>query len=458
MAQNFEITREFVQQLHEFIHISDEKSLLQLLEVLHPADIAEAFDVMSLSEVLFVFPLLNNETAADVLVELEEDDRERLLKALPSEVIAKDYLDHMKSDDAADVLSVLNVERQEEVLSKMDNMEQAGDIVALMHYDENTAGGIMAKEYIVVQENWTVDQCIKEIRRQVEEVEDVYFVYVADDDGVLSGILSLKTLLISPANRKAINLCDKDIISVKTDLDDEEVGKIMQKYDLVALPVVDSLGRLVGRITIDDVVDVIVDEAEKDYQMISGISEDVEHDDRLIDQTRARLPWLIIGLVGGIFGAIVLRNFESELAMNTALVLFLPLIAAMAGNVGVQSSAIIVQGLASNSLNIGSITKRVLKELGVSVVNGLILSLLLLGYNLITGEGYLITATVSIALFTVILFASSFGTLVPLVLNKYKIDPALATGPFITTTNDIMGLITYLFLAKVLFNAFGVGL
>lgn len=456
MAQNYEITREFILKLRELIEERDEKSCLDMIADLHPADIAEIIDILSMEEVLFLFLLLDSETAADALVELEEDDRERLLKALPSDVIAKEYLDNMDSDDAADVLAELDVERQEEVLSKMEDMEQAGDIVALMNYGENTAGGIMAKEYIAVRENWTVDECIKEIRRQVEEVEEVYFVYVVDSNNVLQGVLSLKTLLISPSKRNAINLCEKDIISVKTDLDDEDVGKIMQKYDMVALPVVDSLGRLVGRITIDDVVDVIRDEADKDYQLISGISEDVEPDDSLIVQTRARLPWLVIGLVGGILGASVLRFFEPELDLNKALILFLPLIAAMAGNVGVQSSSIIVQGLANNGLYIKSIGRRVTKELGVSLVNGLILSLLLLAYNLVSGEDYLVTATVSIALFTVIIFASVFGTLVPLVLHHYKIDPALATGPFITTTNDIMGLMIYLFLAKVLFGIFGI--
>lgn len=454
MAQNYEITREFIQQLQELIANQDDKNVILSLEDLHPADIAEIFELLDMEEVLYVFPLVAYEKAADILVELEEDDRERLLEALSSEVIARDYLDHMDSDDAADLLAIMDVDRQEEVLSKMEDMDQAGDIVALMNYGENTAGGIMAKEYIAVRENWTVDECIKEIRRQVEEVEEVYFVYVVDDAEVLQGILTLKTLLISPATRKAINLCDKDIISVKTDVDDEEVGKIMQKYDLVALPVVDSLGRLVGRITIDDVVDVIRDEADKDFQMISGISEDIEPDDSVMLQTRARLPWLTVGLIGGILGASVIRFFEADLRFE--LVLFLPLIAAMAGNVGVQSSSIIVQGIASNNLQISSIYKRVFKELGVSAVNGSILSLLLLTYNFITGQGYLLTLTVSLSLFVVILFASAFGTLVPLILHRYKVDPALATGPFITTTNDIMGLLTYLFLAKLIFGLFGV--
>lgn len=455
MAQNFEITREFIQKLREAIESGDQQLSLEFIKDLHPADIAEVFDILSIQEVLFLFHLLDSETAADVLVEIEEDDRERLLEALPSDLIAREYLDNMDSDDAADLLAELDVERQEEVLSKMEDMDQAGDIVALMNYGENTAGGIMAKEYIAVREDWTVDECIKEIRRQVEEVEEVYYVYVLDGDGVLLGVLSLKTLLISPSTKKAINLCEKDIISVKTNVDDEEVGKIMQKYDMVVLPVVDSLGRLVGRITIDDVVDVIREEADRDYQMISGISEDIEPDDRLLIQTRARLPWLVIGLVGGILGATVIGFFEPELSINRALILFLPLIAAMAGNVGVQSSSIIVQGLASNNIQVKSIARRIFKEMGVSLVNGLILSVLLLFYNLFSGQEILLTITVSMALLTVIVFASVFGTLVPLVLSHYKIDPALATGPFITTTNDIMGLMIYLFLAKVLFGVFG---
>ncbi len=456
MAQKFEITRQFVQDLRELIEVQNEKESKQRLVNLHPADIAEIFDNLNMEEVLFLFQLLEGEQAADVLVEIEEDDRERLLRALPSDVIAREYLDKMDSDDAADVLGDMDEERQEEVLSKMDDVEQAGDIVDLLHYEEDTAGGIMAKEYITVREEWTVDQCIKEIRRQVEEVEEVYFVYVLDNDDKLLGILSLKTLLISPANRKAINLCEKEIISVKTDMEDEEVGKIMQKYDLVVLPVVDSLGRLVGRITIDDVVDVIREEAEKDYQMISGISEDVEPDDSLLVQTRARLPWLVIGLIGGVLGAAVIRVFEPELAKISGLILFLPLIAAMAGNVGVQSSSIIVQGLASNRLQVKSLAKQIAREMGVSLVNGLVLSILLLLYNLVAFDNIMVTVTVSIALFTVIIFASIFGALIPLLLHKRNIDPALATGPFITTINDIMGLLIYLSLAKVLFEVFNV--
>lgn len=457
MQKQIEVTRDLIISLREVIELQEEKKALELIIDLHSADIAEVFEIMSMEEVIFLFLLLDPEVAADVTAELEEDDREKLLKALPSEVIAKQILDKMESDDAADVLGDMDEHRQEEVLSQMEDVEQAGDIVDLLNYEENTAGGLMAKEYIKVSENWTVDQCIKEIRRQVEEVEDVYFVYVVDEDEKLLGILSLKTLLISPSNRKAINLCEKDILSVKTDMPDEDVAKFMQKYDLVAVPVIDSIGRLLGRITIDDVVDVITGEAEKDYQLISGITEGVESDDRLWVQSRARLPWLVIGLLGGILGAMVIRGFEEELDRFTNLVWFLPLIAAMAGNVGVQSSSIVVQGLASKTLNIKGTGRRLLKELGVGLANGLILSALMLLFNIVMKNGDFLTFTVSFSLFAVVIFASIFGTLVPLILDRYKIDPALATGPFITTTNDIMGLLIYLYMAKLLFDVFPVG-
>ncbi len=456
MQKLVEITKEFILNLREVIDNKDEKQALSLITELHPADIAEIFEILNIEEVSFLFLILDHELAADVMAELEEDDRDRLLRSLPSDVIAKQILDKMDSDDAADLLGDMDEHRQEEVLSQMEDVGQAGDIVDLLNYREDTAGGLMAKEYIKVRENWTVDECIREIRRKVEEVEEVYFVYVVDDADKLLGTLSLKTLIISPSNRKAVNLCEKDILSVKTDMPSEDVANFMHKYDLVAVPVIDSIERLVGRITIDDVVDVMREEAEKDYQMISGITEDVESDDRLWVQSRARLPWLLIGLIGGILGAVVIGIFEEELYTFKGLILFLPLIAAMAGNVGVQSSSIVVQGLAGNTLNIRSSGRRLFKEFGVGLLNGFILSSLMLLYNLIRHQGSFLTLTVSLALFAVVIFASVFGTLVPLILDRFKIDPALATGPFITTTNDITGLLIYLTMAKLLFRVFGI--
>ena len=457
MVQNVVITREFLENFHRIAEVRDADQAKILMAELHPADLADLFETLELEEVSFLFGLLDGEKSGDVLVEMEDEERIDLLESLPSDVIARQIMDNIDSDDAADILADLKEHVQEEVLSKMEDVEQAGDIVDLLHYDENTAGGLMAKEMISVMEDWTVDRCIKEIRKQIEEVDEVYFVYVTNKDNRFRGILSLKNLLISPANRKAIDICDEEVISVKTDMDSEEVAKVMERYDLVALPVVDEIGRLVGRITIDDVVDVIREEAEKDYQMAAGISEDIEHSDRIMLQTRARLPWLLVGLVGGMLGALVIRFYEPELIKFAGLILFLPLIAAMAGNVGVQASSIVVQGLASNAMDFKGTGRRLLRELGVAFINGFILSALILVFNLIMKQSLLVTLTVSFSLIAVILFASTFGTLVPLLLNRYKIDPALATGPFITTTNDIMGLLIYFTMAKILFGILGGG-
>jgi len=455
MARNVSLSREFIENFHLIAEKRDENQARLIMEELHPADLAALFETLSEEDVLYIFRLLDGERAADVLVEMEDEERIRLLESLPSEVIARQILDNIDSDDAADILADLAEERQEEVLAQMEDIEQAGDIVDLLHYDEDSAGGLMAKEFIMVKEDWTVDECIKQIRKQIEEVDEVYFVYVVDKDDKFKGVLALKTLLVSASNKQARDLCNFDVISVKTDMKSEEVAKIMEKYDLVVLPVVESIGRLVGRITIDDVVDVIREEAERDYQMISGISEDIESSDRILLQSRARLPWLLVGLVGGILGAVVIRLFEPQLASYTGLVLFLPLIAAMAGNVGVQASSIVVQGLASNTLEFKGTGKRLLRELGVSSLNGVILSILIFVFNLIMDTNLLVTLSVSLALFAVIIFASTFGTLVPLLLNRYRIDPALATGPFITTTNDIMGLLIYFTMARILFGIVG---
>jgi magnesium transporter len=310
----------------------------------------------------------------------------------------------------------------------------------------------MAKELIKVNINWNIPTCIREMRKQAADVDEVYYVYVVDDDDILYGLLSLKRLLLASPKASIKNIYTADIISVKTDTHREEVANIMEKYDLVALPVLDSINRLMGRITIDDVVDVIREEAERDYQLASGIAEDVEPSDNALLLTRARIPWLFIGLIGGIVAAIVLGRYENDLGMYPEMAFFIPLIAAMGGNVGVQSSAIIVQGIAANTIGIESTGRKLLKELTVALINGTVLSTLMLGYNLIRQESLALTATVSISLFSVILFASLFGTFIPLVLDRFKIDPALATGPFITTLNDIVGLAIYLMMGRYMYG------
>lgn len=448
----FELTREYIDDLKVVIEQKNEAEAIALMEELHPADIAEIYDELSIDEAKFLYLLLDGDTAADVLAELEEDDRDRFVKALPAEVVAKKFIDKMDSDDAADVIGGLSDEKQEEILSHIEDIEQAGDIVDLLHYDEDTAGGLMAKELVIVNENWTVLTCLRELSRQAEDIDEIYYVYVVDDDGILKGTLSLKKMILSPTSAKIINIYQPDVMSVHTDEEDEEVAHIMEKYDLVAIPVVDSIGRLMGRITIDDVVDVIRDEAEKDYQMASGLAEDVEASDSIILQTRARLPWLVIGLIGGIFAAMVIHRYEGAIDVNPALAIFIPLITAMAGNVGVQSSAIIVQGIASNSLGFESVFSRLMRELGGAMINGLTCSLLLFVSSYFYYGEFTLTIAVSVALFAVIIFAAIAGTLIPLMLNKAKIDPALATGPFITTLNDIVGIFIYLAIGVYFFS------
>jgi magnesium transporter len=264
----------------------------------------------------------------------------------------------------------------------------------------------------------------------------------------LKGTLSLKKLLFSNAKTIMSDIMKSDIIMINANKDQEDVANVMNKYDLVALPVVNELGQLIGRITADDVMDIMKEEAEKDYQMASGILDDVESNDSIIEITKARLPWLLIGLIGGLFGAKVIGVFDIE--KNYEMAFFIPLIAAMGGNIGVQSAAIVVQGLAGGSVSIISIWSRLLKELGVAVVNGSICSLIILIATYTLGYDMAMSITVSISLFAVIIFAALFGTFVPLTLDKYDIDPALATGPFITTINDILGLLIYFLIGQII--------
>ncbi|RPI44621.1 MAG: magnesium transporter [Bacteroidetes bacterium] len=449
-----ELTREYVNELRSIIEQKNDEAALAKLEDLHPADIAAIYEGLTIEEARYLYLLLDPEKASDVLVELEENDREKFLAALPPDVIATQFIHHMDSDDAADVIGDLTEEKKQEVLLHIDDMEQAGDIVDLLSYDEDSAGGLMAKELIRVNENWGVATCIREMRRQAQDVDEIYYIYVVNDDNILLGILSLKSLLLASASAKVKDLYEKEVRWVRTDTPSEEVAQIMEKYDLVVVPVTDSIGRLLGRITIDDVVDVIRDEAERDYQLASGITTDVETTDSAVRLSRARLPWLIIGLLGGIVVAAVIGRFEEDIQINPEMAFFIPLIAAMAGNVGIQSSAIIVQGIASNSLGLESTYRKLVKELVVGILNGLILAGLLFLYNFFISKNLALTFTVSSSLLVVIVFAALFGTMIPLLLNRMKFDPALATGPFITTMNDIMGLFIYFLMGRILYAVF----
>jgi magnesium transporter len=449
---NFEINKEYIENLKAVIKEGNESEALSLISSLHAADIADIYDELNIEEAKFLYLLLDGEKAADVLIELEDDDRQRFLKILPSEVIARQFIDNMDSDDAADIIGELEEELQEEVLSHINDLEQAGDIVDLLNYDEDSAGGLMAKELIVVNEEWSMPTCLKEMRKQAVEVDEVYYIYVVNTDKVLTGVLPLKKMLLSPSVSKVKHVMKKDPISVRTDTSSEEVANIIERYDLVALPVVDSIGRLMGRITVDDVVDVIREEAERDYQMASGISHDVEASDKIVRLTRARIPWLLIGLFGGICSALVIGTFEGILHLDYRIAFFIPLIAAMGGNVGIQSSAIIVQDIASGINVFDKTLIKLGKEVSVALINAVILSSIIFTYNWFSNGDFYFTLSVSLALFFVIIFASLSGTIVPLTLHKLKVDPALATGPFITTMNDIIGMMIYMRICMYFFG------
>ncbi len=448
----FELNREFIDELKSLIEQEASEAILSKLEGLHPTEIAEVMDELNMDEAKYLYLQLDGEKASDVLVEIPENERRRFLKVLPPELIARQFIEYMDSDDAADVVGDLEDDMKEAVLQEIEDKEQAGDIADLLEYDDDSAGGLMAKELIKVNENWTVQTSLKEISKQAEDIDEIYYVYVVDDGEFLKGILSLKKLILNSTQSKIKNLVEDEIHSVKTDASQEEVAQMMERFDLVAVPVVDHIGRLKGRITIDDVVDVIREEAERDYQMVSGITGDVESGDRVWNLTRARLPWLLIGLIGGILGARVLGANEAALSEIKGIAFFIPLIAAMAGNVGVQSSSIVVQTIASGARDFDTFGKKLLKELAVGLITAFVFSSLIFSYNFFFGDSMNLTWAVSISLFIVIVFASLFGTTIPLVLNKLKIDPALATGPFITTMNDILGLIMYMMIAKLFFN------
>jgi magnesium transporter len=438
---DIQITSDFVESVKTRVDEADFSALFQELKSIHPADLADLINQLPENNKLALINLFGSELQSDIVAELEEDERENLLDALSPQEIAEKVVDHMESDDAADLIAELPDQKKEEVIKALSDEDQAIDILDLLNYPQDTAGALMAKELIKVNVKWTIDQCVVALRKQAEEVEKIHTVYAIDDQEKLIGRITLKHLLLSPAETLAKEIVDRSVRTVLASADETEVIQKMEKYDMVVLPVVDELNRLLGRITIDDVVDVMKEEAEKDYQMASGISENVEYSDSIYQMTKARFPWLLIGLAGGVAGAKVIGVF-GVIEKAPILAYFMPLIAAMGGNVGVQSSAIVVQSIANNSLQ-GSVLSKLSKELGVGLLNGVLCGLILLLYNLIFSSDLSLSLAVSTSLFFVIIVAAILGTWIPLVLNHFKIDPALATGPFITTANDVVGLLLY---------------
>jgi magnesium transporter len=449
-----EYTDEYLEHIRSIIKSNNADDARAELATLHPADIAELYQNLELDEAEYLYRLLDEDTAADVLMELDEDDRLKLLSAMPAEQIAK-QIDHLETDDAVDLIQQLDEEDREEILSHIDDVEQAGDIVDLLKYDEDTAGGLMGTEMIVVNENWSMPECIKQMRMQAEDMDEIYYVYVVDDDERLTGVLPLKKLITHPSVSKIKHVMEVDPVSVKDDTPIDEVALDFEKYDIVAMPVVDSIGRLLGRITVDDVMDEVRESSERDYQLASGISSDVDADDSILAQVKARIPWLLIGIVSGILASVILGTFEAKIQAVTALALFIPIIGGTGGNVGVQSSAIVVQSLANGTLEVKEFTKQLGKEVLIGLLNASIISAVIFVYNLIMlPDCFAVTISVAVSLFVVVMFATILGTVVPLTLEKLHINPALATGPFIQISNDLVGLIIYVYVSTFFLSVF----
>lgn len=445
---DFKISKGFFKELKKFIRSKNKTELEILLHDMHHADIAEILEKLNFKSAIYLFKVLDSEKTAEILLELNEDLREKILDRLSPKEIAEE-LDELETNDAADIIAELSSIKKDQVISELLDEEHAKDIVDLLRYPQNTAGGLMHKELVKVNENWNVLNCMKEMRIQAKNISRVHSIYVVDDENLLLGRLSLKDLLTTSTKTPIREVYIKKLNFVNIETEDVEVARIMQKYDLEAIPVVDELGSLVGRITIDDIVDVITDEANEDYQLAAGITQDVEASDSILELTKARLPWLLIGMVIEIIASFVLKSNESAFQKYSTLIIFVPLLSATAGNIGVQASAIVVQGLANGTLKEFS-RSYFSKEIAVAMISGTIISLLLLGYHSFMYQQYQVGLAISISIIVVILFAATLGTLVPLFLHKNKIDPAIATGPFVSTTNDVFGIILYFWIAQMI--------
>ena len=446
----FEFSAALLETVESGIKNKNDAALQKQLNALHYADIAEILDELNLDQATYIIKLLDSETTSDVLSELEEDVREKVLQNLSVKEIAEEVKE-LDTDDAVDLISELPPERKQKVIAQIDDKELVADINELLEYDENSAGGLMAKELVKVYETWTVAGCLRKIRTQAENVKRVHSIYVVDKADKLIGRLSLKDLLIAKNETKISAIYIPKVDAVHVNDDDEDVARLMAKYDLEAVPVVDDEKTLLGRITIDDIVDVIIEEAEKDYQLAAGITQDVDAEDSIFALTRARLPWLFLGLIGGVGAAIIMGTFDTIIEDFPLILLFTPLIAAMAGNVGVQFSAIIVQGLANDDIK-GSMNSRLIKEMLLATLNGIILAVFLFGFMWFWQQDFQTALAVSVSLVAVIIVAGIVGTFIPLFLHKRGIDPAIATGPFITTSNDIFGILIYFIIAKFILN------
>ncbi|RIV18116.1 magnesium transporter [Fibrisoma montanum] len=444
----FELTKEYLDRIQTAIEAGDDTTLRVEMEELYPADISGILYELDTDHAHYLLNLLDHAVGAEIISNLDPAVRVDLLKTFTSEELAP-FINQMESDDAVDVLNEQPIQVREEVIALLEDREQARFILDLLHYDEDVAGGLMQKELIKINVNLTVNACIEEIRDQAENVENVYAVYVVDDVGKLLGLVSLKKIVLARKTARIADIYDDDIVYVETYRPAAEVAEVMQKYDLDAVPVVNVQKRLLGRITIDDIVDLITEQAEEDIQVISGLSGEVEEDDTIWARSKVQLPWLVAGAVGSLLAATVINGFQSELGKIAALAAFIPIIGSTGGNVGIQTSSLILQSLSDTTGLNATLGQRLLRTLLVAVINGLVVGLIAGTYTFLIGEPRLFFV-VAMSLLAVVLLASFMGTVTPLLLNRIGINPAVASGPFITTANDLIGIGVYFLIADLL--------
>ncbi len=444
----FELTKEYLDRIQEAIEAGDETLLRAEMEELYPADISGILDELKAESAHYLLSLLDDSVGAEILANIDPTERTNLLKLFTSAEIAP-LINEMDSDDAVDLLNEQPIQMREEVIGLLEDREQARFILDLLHYEDGVAGSLMQKELIKINVNLTVNACIEEIRQQAENVENVYAIYVVDDAGKLLGLVSLKKIVLARKTTKIADIYDDDIVFVETYRPVDEVAEVMQKYDLDSIPVVNVQQRLLGRITIDDVVDVITEQAEEDIQVISGLSGEAEEDDSIWRRSKVQLPWLVAGAIGSLMAATVINGFQSELGKVATLAAFIPIIGSTGGNVGIQTSSLILQSLTDTSGLSMTMAKRLLRTLLVAIINGLVVGLIAGVYTFIIGEPRLFFV-VATSLLAVVMLASFMGTVTPLLLNKTGINPAVASGPFITTANDLIGIGVYFLIAQLL--------
>lgn len=452
IIKQFELSKQYLESLRVAIEAENFEFIRESFDGVNMADVAALLEELSFDESLYVIRSIETQQSADILIELEDDTLAKVLKEMQASEMAT-YIEMMDSDDGADILNLFAERDREDIISYFQDKVKSDQILELLRYDEDTAGGIMAKEYIRANKNWNVVQTINEIRRQAENVDKIFSIYVVNNRQILLGRVSLKKIVLAVEGTRIEDIYEDEVISVPTYMDQEEVAEIMRKYDLESVPVVNSKNKLVGRITVDDILDIIMEEAEEDIQAMTGISDTVDEYDSVFKLSKARLPWLLIGIVGGLLGAGFIGFFEEGLSKVTALAFFIPLITATGGNVGIQSSSLVVQSLANKSIFDDSLSRRFIKVFLVAILNGIILATFVFGAVVFFYRSDVAFAlVVSIALFSVVLLASFMGTITPIVLDKIGINPALASGPFITTANDLLGLAVYFLVAMSLLN------